>query len=289
MTNKIALGTAQFGLDYGVSNKKGKIHSKEIQQILQICVDSEIDTLDTASAYGDAEAALGASAKMSKFKVITKTSPAAKHGIEIEHQFYESLFNLGRESVQGLLIHDFDIYKKNPQVLETLCTLKEKKKVSKIGFSVYFPEQAEYLLATKVQFDIIQLPYNILDDRFGYLMEEFTRKNIAIHTRSTFLQGLFFLPREKQKKYFPGITDQMSQLGKIVKESGIPLNAMLLNYSLMNPNITKVIIGVESLDNLIDNIQSVSFLEKVTSQIKVLKELSIADENVLLPFRWKLG
>ena len=81
----------------------------------------------------------------------------------------------------------------------------------------------------------------------------------------------------------------MSQLGKIVKESGIPLNAMLLNYSLMNPNITKVIIGVESLDNLIDNIQSVSFLEKVTSQIKVLKELSIADENVLLPFRWKLG
>ena len=56
---KVFLGTAQFGLDYGVTNAKGQILEKEAFELLDFSLDKGIKCLDTAYAYGESEKVLG--------------------------------------------------------------------------------------------------------------------------------------------------------------------------------------------------------------------------------------
>ena len=56
---QLCLGTAQFGLDYGVTNLLGQVSEKSIAQILHTADDLGIHWIDTAQAYGNAETILG--------------------------------------------------------------------------------------------------------------------------------------------------------------------------------------------------------------------------------------
>ena len=68
---KIALGSAQFGLSYGVANVNGKVGISEASKICDVALANNVDTLDTAIAYGNSEEALG-SIGVDKFNVVTK-------------------------------------------------------------------------------------------------------------------------------------------------------------------------------------------------------------------------
>lgn len=72
---KIALGTAQFGMDYGVSNLTGQTSMNIVKQILKTAQEYGIDCLDTAHAYGNAESVLGSTGAMkgNNWKIVTKT------------------------------------------------------------------------------------------------------------------------------------------------------------------------------------------------------------------------
>ena len=59
MISKISLGTAQFGLDYGIANQKGKISFSNAEKIIEFALSKNIKRIDTASAYGDSEKVLG--------------------------------------------------------------------------------------------------------------------------------------------------------------------------------------------------------------------------------------
>lgn len=71
LVGRIALGTAQFGLDYGISNLGGQTSHSELQAILELASESGIDCLDTAIGYGNSEENLGR-AGVDSFKVVTK-------------------------------------------------------------------------------------------------------------------------------------------------------------------------------------------------------------------------
>jgi len=72
--NKLALGTAQFGLNYGINNKSGVIDEDSLSKLLNYAFDKGIDTLDTAYNYGNSEERIGKylSVNNNNFKVITK-------------------------------------------------------------------------------------------------------------------------------------------------------------------------------------------------------------------------
>jgi len=74
MINKVAIGTAQFGYDYGIANKEGKIKSSKIINILKYVKKNKIKYLDTSNAYGKSEKEIGNFYYKTgfKFKVITK-------------------------------------------------------------------------------------------------------------------------------------------------------------------------------------------------------------------------
>jgi len=165
MISKLALGTVQFGLDYGVTNCNGQTTLDEVQKILDCAKDNGINTLDTAPGYGNCEQILGKMG-IDDCQIITKTTPLNGSINEVIDNFYQSLKKLNVERVEGLLIHNIDDIK-NKQfdaLFSKLNELKQQGFVKKIGFSTYTPEQVDFLLEN-FDFDLIQLPFNVFDVR----------------------------------------------------------------------------------------------------------------------------
>ena len=74
MSVSLCLGTAQFGMDYGITNNIGEVNQNQINEIIRKSFLNDISFIDTAQDYGDAEKKLGASKYMDKFKIINKFS-----------------------------------------------------------------------------------------------------------------------------------------------------------------------------------------------------------------------
>ena len=165
MENKIALGTVQFGLDYGAYNIGGQVDFIEVKKIIDLSLAYGIDTIDTASTYGNSESVLG-NIGIANFDIITKTSSLDNGVKKVVDDFYNSLERLNVDKVNGLLIHDFnDVTHPEFKVLfKYLKDLKQQGKIDKVGFSTYIPSQVDFLL-DNFEFDLIQLPFNVFDNR----------------------------------------------------------------------------------------------------------------------------
>ena len=217
---KFGLGTAQFGLDYGIADRIGKVAKEEVFKILQYAHRVGIDMLDTAYAYGESEDIIGEFISKSgkSFNIISKIPDLEKYDTSSVEKFcLETLKNLGQTKIYGYLVHKFDnlISYKKGCLREELETLKRKGLVDKVGISLYKTVELDYLLNNNISFDIVQVPYNIFDRRYNEYFSVLKEKNIEIHARSVFLQGLFFLEMDKINEKFYVARDMLERLRSI--------------------------------------------------------------------------
>lgn len=188
---KLVLGTVQFGVNYGINNISGQVPLDEVRTILRIAAKNGVKTLDTSSAYGNSEIVLGNALKNTDFQ-FDIVSKYPKSDLGVREIFQKSLDNLGVKSLYGYLVHHFEFYQEHPEIFSEMTALKNEGKIHKIGFSLYNVGQLNYLMDNNVKFDILQFPYNIFDRQFEPFMTDLTNRGVEIHTRSAFLQGLFF-------------------------------------------------------------------------------------------------
>ena len=280
--NKLALGTVQFGLNYGLSNDKGKTSYEEAKKIIKILKVNNIDTLDTAPEYGNSEKILG-KIGVNNFHLVTKTSPL-KFGVgNVIKSFHQSLKNLNTKSVDGLLIHNIEEVKDSAfdDLFKELLRLKQDKLINKIGFSAYMPEQVDFLL-NNFDFDLIQVPINVFDTRLidGGQLLSLKNKKIEVHARSIFLQGLL-LDFEKLDVYFSQWINQFNCYQKEVIASNLSLLEYALNYVINIKEIDKVIVGVNNEKQLIE-------ITKVKLEKNNLKAYPLREINLLNPSLWKI-
>jgi aryl-alcohol dehydrogenase-like predicted oxidoreductase len=143
---KLALGTVQFGLKYGIANVVGQVPFNQMSSILNEARQAGIDTLDTAISYGDCEARLG-ELGIKNWNVITKIPALPKSLDYIEdwvlQQVHDSLQRIGVEQLDGLLLHQpSDIL--GPQgaiYVRTLEKIRDDGLVRSIGYSIYSPDE----------------------------------------------------------------------------------------------------------------------------------------------------
>jgi len=279
---KLALGTAQFGLNYGVTNQNGQVAIEEVKSILNFAKDNGIDTLDTASGYGNSEQVLG-KVGVDDCQIITKTA-SLKNGINgVIKGFYQSLESLNKKAVEGLLIHDINEVsgKEFNDLFRKLNELKQQGLVNKIGFSTYTPEQVDFLLEN-FDFDIVQLPFNVFDNRLiqGGQLKALKNRGIEVHARSVFLQGVL-LDFNSLSNYFLKWNGQFDAYQAIVKDSGLSLLEYSLNFVLNNKEIDKVLVGVNSKGQLKEIVQSVKSQSNINAY-------TVNDVNLLNPSLWKV-
>ena len=274
--NKICIGSAQFGLNYGISNKNGKTDISEISKILALSKKYDIKFIDTANSYGTSELTLG-KFKLNDFRIISKYIPPEYNSINLSDQLESTLNNLKVDSIYGYLSHRPNEFKDNPERWDELTLLKCKGKVKKIGVSLNNPNEIDIIEELGIVPDIIQAPYNYLDNRFKKIFIKYRSLGTEIFARSIFLQGLFFLTKEDLEGYFNEVKDLIEFLQNNYNDK---LAACLLKYVIEEPCIDYVIIGIENSSQLKYNISNFSMNENLPNL-----SLNISD-NILTPSLW---
>lgn len=288
MISKIILGSVQFGLDYGINNAVGKVKKDEVFNILDEAYNRNVRVLDSAKAYGDAHSVIGLyhnNRPRNKFQIITKL-PNEFNSAKVEREILEYCNELNVERLNTLMFHSYDSYKKNEIILEKLFDLKTIGLIEKLGVSVYDNLQAENVIKDN-GIDLIQLPFNLLDNRTlrGELLKFAKNKGKVVHTRSAFLQGLFFIDRKSSVKHFNSLKNEIRKLDIISNDFNIPLQKLALLYCLNQPEIDKVLIGVDGINQLKTNLDIVDYpnLEQAFLEIDKIK---VVNENLLNPSKW---
>ena len=286
--SKLALGTVQFGIDYGI-NSGVKVETDEVSRIINYARNNGINLLDTAQLYGSSEKVLG-DANTQDFNIVSKTRGFDKEDITdsianfVISDLNQSLKLLKRNSLYALLVHHGeDLLRPGGEIIfNKLQILKDKGLVSKIGVSAYIDNQLINII-DRFDIDIIQLPMNILDRRLidNGLLNKIYSKGIEIHTRSIFLQGLLLMDPKKRPKIF----DRWSNLWKIWDEwlydNKLSALQATLIYMISLPEISRVLVGVDNKDQL-QNI-----IKALKGNIPTIpKELSINDPHLLNPGNW---
>ena len=295
---KLGIGTAQFGLDYGISNTSGKTSLKEVQSILKVATENGVDVLDTAYSYGDSESVIGKCLSgQNRFRIIIKTPSFKKSrytvadGNTIKSAFYESLKRLRLSSVAGLLIHHADnVLAEGGELLcDAMHELKSKGLVEKIGFSVYTKEQINQLLDL-YDFEVIQVPVNVLDQRLikGGKLKKLKDKGIEVHARSIFLQGLLLMDPDTIHPFFNEIRLLLQKYKRFLCLNGLSFVGGAIEFIKKIPEIDHIIVGVNNLKQLKDNIQSFNRTNN-NLNIDSFKEFYINEPKFINPSSWKLN
>lgn len=290
--SKIVLGTAQFGLPYGISNKKGKTDEFEVEAILNFAQNIGINLLDTASKYGNSESIIGKLSNKNHWKIITKI-PTLKNDIRENHKLIlsdllnKSLINLNRNSIDSVLVHSCDdlFSDHGGKIYEALLDLKADKLVSKIGVSVYSKNQIDRIIR-EFDIDILQIPINILDQRLvkeNYL-GELKSYGIELHARSVFLQGLLLMNPSDIPSFFKPIYKQIQLFHAKAKEVSVSQLSLALSFVSALKDLDYILVGVNTLNQLEEIVNS----EIINIRLEDYDELAVFDEQYMNPSKWLL-
>lgn len=275
---KIALGTAQFGINHALHQRTGFTQA-EIMEIFELALDKSINCFDSSIYYGKSDELIGTFINQthSKINVISKINGGEKNAFEI---FENVLKSIQQKQLYAFMIHNYYSFVDNPTIWKELSSLKENGRVRKIGFSLYFPEELENLWQQSIEPDIIQIPYNLFDRRFEPLFPEIKQRATEVHVRSTFASGYVFQQPDNSQSKLEKATTQLHNLSN---EFNLSIAEICINFAALNKHIDKIVMGVESISDLNKNISALDQQSKVLELMDQLNELKLDDVSELLP------
>ncbi len=191
--NKIIIGCANFGMQYGIS-KKNKITHEDIQDIANEAILNNIRTLDTAVDYHGSHTAIELNSTFNNFNIITKVRSLNVANLCEKNLLVKINSGFSVERVRTVLLHDEDFYKskEGQSVYKKLQVLKKNGNIDKIGVSVYDFKNAKRI-CDNFEIDIVQIPFNPFNQQFTYSNINELRNNnshLFLHARSILLQGV---------------------------------------------------------------------------------------------------
>ena len=282
--SKLAIGSAQFGMNYGIANKSGMVENHEMKKILDLAFQSGIDTIDTAINYADSEKKIGKyllSNKSKNWKIITKIS---SKNPEPSLQFKESIKKLNTQPY-ALLIHSFKLFEDLD--FQKLIIQLKKDYLIKIGISVYKSKEIKIVLDSNLKPDIIQLPLNILDSKIYKtgLLKLIKSQEMEIHVRSVFLQGLFYLSHDEVNKRFPDAVQRLNDLMMIAKKSNLTVAELSLLWIASLSEVDKIILGIDNHSQLNSHLNTLG--KKVKPDIfNDALSIEFNNDKILNPTLW---
>lgn len=285
--SRLALGTVQFGLPYGIANRAGQVSRSEAKAMLQLAAIKSIDTLDTAISYGDSETCLGEPGTQD-FKVVTKL-PAVPNDCEnvstwVTQQVNASLARMNITCVYGLLLHrSAQLLDANgAELYRALQVLKDSGQVQKLGVSIYSPSELDVLMP-QYHFDLVQAPFNLVDQRLyrsGW-MQRLKDYGVEVHTRSVFLQGLLLMAQADIPAKFLPWNELWNSWHRWLANHDTSAVEACLAFPLSYHEIDRVVVGA-------DNVKQLNQITDAASgkAINDLPDLESKDEALINPAHW---
>jgi aryl-alcohol dehydrogenase-like predicted oxidoreductase len=290
MTRRLALGTVQFGLRYGIANQTGQVTRDEAASILEHAWAAAMDTLDTAIGYGQSEQRLG-EIGVGCWQIISKLPAVPAECTDVAAWVRESLdgalTRLRVPRLYGLLLHRSQELSAphGAALYRALVAAREEGKVTRIGVSIYAPEELDALVP-RCSLDLVQAPFNILDRRLdssGWL-RRLTDAGTEVHVRSAFLQGLLLMSADRRPPRFQRWQTLWDRWHEWLRETQLTPVQACLGFVLSQPEIARVVIGVDSLTQL-EEILRAADAPRVTPP----PQLASADLSLIDPSRWSVS
>ena len=220
-----------------------------------------------------------------KFDIITKIP----HGSDLTN-IYQKVCNylkdLNVDCIDTLMFHSFDTYIKSLNDFKLVSKLIDNNLVNKIGVSVYNNSQIEKLLDNE-KIKVVQLPFNLFDNtnRRGEYIKKLKEAGKITHTRSAFLQGIFFKNPMDSNLIVRKLSNELTFLNQLSDKYNVPIGSFALNYCLSQKDIDQVIIGTDSINQLEQNIESIK-LNLEDSLVDEINSIFIKNEKLLNPSLW---
>lgn len=288
MMSRLALGTVQFGLAYGIANQGGQVTQTDAARILAAARTGGLDTLDTAIAYGDSESCLG-KVGVSGWRVVSKLPTLPENCPDVASwvatHVDDSLRRLDISSLYGLLLH-------NPRqllsahgapLIAALRAVRATGQVQRIGVSIYSPDDLAAIYSI-LSPDIIQAPLNLVDRRLvdsGWL-QRLANDGVEVHTRSAFLQGLLLMPKVPDG-FAPWQPLWACWQQWLATHPGQAV-AACLSYPLSLPQVARVVVGLDSITQLEEMLAA----SHSQPNVEELPNLRCVDERLINPSLWKV-
>jgi aryl-alcohol dehydrogenase-like predicted oxidoreductase len=259
---RLSLGTAQVGLDYGFTNKTGRMGDSELISLVSLAREKSVKHLDTAFAYGNAQSRLAA-VGVSDFCITTKIASSDLFALNEQDDLFQLVKrqrdNFSITAFENILFHDeASLLGENAEENYRLMRkLKGEGLTRKIGVSVYSPKSLDELLES-FRPDTVQIPLNVFDRRFlsAGAIQKMVSLGIEIQARSTFLQGV--LLGDGHDLPVKDLGDRRAARDWFAWNQDLGLNPLqsALGFVLGHEEISNVLVGVESTAQLLEIIDA---------------------------------
>lgn len=290
----IALGTVELGISYGISSPTCKRPDHQDScSILNHAITSGITLFDTAPAYGTSEQLLGEVCSVYPDLII-----ATKIGIPgvnddknnfITRSLHNSLNNVRRDHLDIVQIHNAtrDTLQ-DSDFLHVLMNAKDAGIIRYLGASVYEPEDALAAIDSD-EIDIIQVAYNILDQRMEEILSEAKAKGVGTITRSVYLKGVLTKRVEHLPKEYQVLKDAAKRVKNEFKlDSWDEVSECALRFVISNSDIDTVLVGVSNMHELQFALDAYQKGTMNKQEYVLAQNCAISDTYWINPSNWKM-
>lgn len=292
----LALGTAQWGLRYGIANQSGQPQLVEVRRILDSALGAGISMLDTASAYGSAERVIGQIVRPSEresIRVVTKVLPDPgvddPHQVRraTEQQLEQSRQLLGMDRLDTVLLHRESL--RNHARGEAWQVLREwaaRGRIRSVGVSAETPDAAERALEDP-EVRVLQVAASIVDRRMvdRGVFQRARLTGVEVHVRSVFLQGIAFLPPDGVPQRLRSLSGSLRTINDFALRQGVPPQVVWLSY-VFGLSARHLVVGIErnaQLHQVLGWSSDLLSWSRVAALAAALPDLR---DDVLDPARW---
>lgn len=302
--SEIAFGCVEIGMPYGigVEGPKDMLSEKEAVELLNLAVDSGINFFDTARMYGNSEDIIGKAFKSRRHEVVLATKcvhlldaqgklpPKGKIKEIIEQSLLESLRNLQTDYVDLFMLHQAtpEILD-NEEILTTFAKLKKKGLFRATGVSTYTTEVSKKTIDSGL-WNMIQLPFNLMDQRQGVLFKEAEEKGVGIVVRSVLLKGLLSDRGVNLHPALSKVEKHIANYKRLLEGCNYDLSSLATKFALSFPEVSAVLIGIDKKEYLEQALKTVDGTYLGEEKLKTIREMAYPDpEFIDLPYWDKMN
>ena len=257
--SEISFGTVSLGLPYGIgiNEKSDMLSEQEAIKLLHSAIDKGINFFDTAREYGCSEKRLGKAFKDRRENAIISTK--CKHLYDknqclpsdnklktiIDSSLNESLSALQTDYIDVYMMHNANLnILANQSIMETFSGYKNKGVVRSIGVSTYSIEETRTAIESGV-WDVVQLAYNLLDQRQGKLFALAEENGVGIVVRSVLFKGILTDRGRDLHPELKSVEQYRLSYSKLLNNQFPTLSDLATKFVLSQKEVSSVLVGID--------------------------------------------
>lgn len=302
--SEIAFGTVEIGIPYGigVDSTKDMLPEHDAIELLNTALDNGINFFDTARMYGVSEEIIGKAFKNRRNEIIICTkcchlrnqqgelSMEGETGKIILDSFTESLNALQTDFVDVFMLHQVDNeILENKEIADTFMKLKREGRIKATGISTYTVEETKKAIDLGI-WDVIQLPFNLMDQRQASLFEMAQQKGVGIVVRSILLKGILSDRGKNLHPALKNVENHIEKYGDLLNRYNLSLPELAIKFGLSFPEVSAVLVGLDKMAYLEQTLKAANGIYLNEEELGKARQLSYPDPNFLnLPYWDKMN